>query len=64
MFDFLNINYSLNDKNAFILIFRCLSNKAKKRYDTFLTEAKRSGVSDGGENLRIFANRNASQQNK
>ena len=51
MFDFLNINYSLNDKNVFTLIFNALSNKAKKRYDTFLTEARRADVFDGGRNF-------------
>ena len=64
MFDFLNINYSLNDKNVFTLIFNALSNKAKKRYDTFLTEAGKIGRFREGEKLRIFANRNVSQQNK
>ena len=53
-----------NRKNVFILIINTLINKAKKRYDTFLTEAEKSGVFGGGENLRIFANENRSQQNK
>ena len=59
-----NISYMKNRKNALTLIFNALYNEAKKRYDTFLTEAEKSDVFGGGENLSIFANENRSQRNK